>query len=528
MAFGFRGRAELTARADEPAAPTARDGRWVLAATIIASSMGFLDSTVVNVALPVLQRDLGADITQSQWVVEGYILFMASLIMVGGALGDRHGRRRIFNLGIAIFAVASLLCGLAMTPLQLNLARAVQGIGAALMIPGSLALISACFPESRRGRAIGTWSAATAITVSLGPVFGGWAVDALSWRWIFFINPPLAILALAISHWRVPESRAECQPPDWTGAALGTLALAAITFGLLDSVRLGFGHPLVWGALLLGLLAAVAFLWVEAVSQAPMLPLDLFRSATFSGVNALTFTLYAGLQGSLFFLPFNLIQVQGYSAFAAGAAMLPFVAMISLLSRWAGGLVDRFGPRPPLVTGTLITALGFALFALPGIGGSYWTGYFPAALVLGLGMGVCVAPVTTVALNAAGPDRAGVASAINNTVARVGGLIAVALFGIVLAAFFNQALDAGLAAIAPPPDVLSALDAERIRLAAAELPAGLDPDLANALRNAINEAFINGFRAVMVLSTLLAAGSALIAWMSLDRQGACDIRAGRA
>ncbi len=527
MAFGFRGRAELTARQREPETATAPDGRWVLAATIIASSMGFLDSTVVNVALPVLQRDLGADITQSQWVVEGYILFMASLIMVGGALGDRHGRRRIFNLGIVIFAVASLLCGLAMTPLQLNLARAVQGIGAALMIPGSLAIISACFPEQRRGRAIGTWSAATAITVSLGPVFGGWAVDALSWRWIFFINPPLAILALAISHWRVPESRAECQPPDWIGAALGTLALAAITFGLLDSVRLGFGHPLVWGALLLGLVAVVAFLWVEAVSNAPMLPLDMFRSATFSGVNALTFTLYAGLQGALFFLPFNLIQVQGYSAFAAGAAMLPFVAMISLLSRWAGGLVDRYGPRPPLVTGTLITAAGFALFAVPGIGDSYWTGYFPAALVLGLGMGVCVAPVTTVALNAAGPDRAGVASAINNTVARVGGLIAVALFGIILAAFFNQALDAGLAAIAPPPDVLSTLDAERIKLAAAALPAGLDPDLADALRNAINEAFINGFRAVMVLSTLLAIGSAVIAWMSLDRQGACDIRAGR-
>src|SRR5438270_516330 len=352
-------------------------GAWILAATILGSSMAFIDGTVVNVALPVLQRDLQATVSDVQWIVEAYSLFLAALILVGGSLGDHYGRRRIFAMGVVIFAVASVWCGLSPNTTSLIIARAVQGIGGALLVPGSLAIISASFDAKQRGKAIGTWSGFTAITAAVGPVLGGWLVQYASWRWVFFINIPLAAAVLVLLFWHVPESRDEEAPRrlDWWGALLATVALGSIVYGFIESNNLGLGYPVVLGSLALGVVVLIAFLFLEARSKSPMLPLTLFRSRTFSGANLLTLLLYAALGGALFFVPFNLIQVQGYPPTAAGASLLPMIAIMFALSRWAGGLVQQVGPRRPLIIGPAIAGVGFALFARPAVGGGRGAGY---------------------------------------------------------------------------------------------------------------------------------------------------------
>ena len=495
-------------------------GRAVLAAAILGSSMAFVDGTIVNVALPVLQDDLGATVAGLQWVVESYALFLSALLLVGGMLGDNFGHRRVFATGIVIFTAASMWCGLAPDTAQLIAARAVQGVGGALLVPGSLALISAQFSLEQRGRAIGAWSAFTALAMAIGPVIGGWLVDSVSWRWVFYINLPVAAVTLAILYRGVPETPtpAARRKLDWWGAALATLALGGTVFALVESARLGFTDPLVLGALTAGLAAGAGFLAVEARGAAPMVPLVLFRSRAFSGANLITFPLYAALGGGLFFLPFNMIQVQGYSATVAGAAFLPFIAIMFSLSRWSGGLVDRFGGRPPLIAGPLIAALGFALFAVPGIGDGYWRGFFPAIAVLGFGMAITVAPLTTVVMGAVANERAGIASAINNAVSRVAALIAVALIGIFVLLAFNNALDARLAALDLPEEALRALDAERIRLAAAQPPAGLSLELRAAVTLAINESFVTGFRVAMLISAGLALSGAVFAALTIERK----------
>lgn len=469
--------------------------RWVLAATILGSSMAFIDGTAVNVALPALQRDLGATVSEVQWVVEAYALFLSALLLTGGALGDRFGRRRMFLVGVVGFAAASAGCGLAAGTAQLIAARALQGIAAALMVPGSLALLSASFPKERRGRAIGTWSGFGAITAAVGPLLGGWLIDHASWRWVFFLNLPLALAVIAISLWRVPESRdpEATAKLDFPGALLATLGLGGITYGLIES------SPL---ALALGGAALAGFVGVEARSRKPMMPLSLFRSRDFAGANLLTLWLYAALGGALFFLPFNLIQVQGYSATQAGAALLPFILLMFLLSRWSGGLVDRYGARKPLIVGPAVAGAGFALLALPGLQATYWTSFLPAILVLGLGMAISVAPLTTTVMGAVEESHAGLASGINNAVSRVAGLLAVAALGLLLASLFSRGLDRRLDGLGLPPETRKAIEAQKEKLAAIQAP-----ESRPEVRSAIDQSFLAGFRAVM----LAAAGLAVLA-----------------
>jgi len=461
------------APADPDTDVNATTGRWVLVATILGSSMAFIDGTVVNVALPTLQRSLDATAAEVQWVVQAYALFLAALILVGGSLGDHFGRRRIFALGVALFTIASLGCGLATTAGQLVTFRAVQGVGGALLVPGSLAIISAAFAdETARGRAIGTWSAFTSITSAIGPVLGGWLVDYASWRWVFLINLPLALAVLAITLSRVPESRdAEvaggARSLDWGGAVLATLGLGTLVFGLTNAPGRGWTDLAVAGPILLGVALLALFMLVEARGRNPMMPLGLFRSRTFLGANLLTFLLYAVLGGALYFFPFNLIQVQGYSSAAAGAAFLPVILILFALSRWAGGLIGRFGAKIPLIVGPSIAALGFALFAIPGIGGSFWTTFFPATVVLGLGMAITVAPLTTAVMSAVPTRHAGVASGINNAISRTAGLLAIALFGIVIAATFSARLDRELGDLDLATTDRAAIVAQEDRLAGA-------------------------------------------------------------
>jgi EmrB/QacA subfamily drug resistance transporter len=505
--------------AGAPCEPAA--GRWILAATILASSMAFIDGTVVNVALPALQSDLHATVTQVQWVVEAYSLFLSAFLLLGGSLGDHYGRRRFFLFGVAIFNLGSIGCGLAPGIMPLILARGMQGIGGALLVPGSLAIISASFSEAQRGRAIGTWSGFTAITAAIGPLLGGWLIEQFSWRAIFFLNLPLALAVVWLSLRHLPESRDESEQGqlDWIGALLTVMSLGGIIYGLIESSRLGFAHPFVWGALGGGLVLAVCFMAWEGRATAPMLPFALFRSRNFSGANLLTLLLYAALGGTLFFLPLNLIQVQGYSPPAAGAALLPFILLMFFLSRWGGGLVERYGARWPLVIGPLITSLGFALFLRPGVGGTYWQTFFPAVVVLGIGMAASVAPLTTTVMNSTAANRVGIASGINNMVARAAGLFAIAVFGVVMIHTFDRDLTQRSARGKLSPEAGQILSRQRSNLAAVEFPPEIDAATRRQMKEAVDAAFVSGFRAVMLIGCGLAVSSALVALLLIRGDG---------
>ena len=513
---------EAVIRAGTPETPCAdRSKRWVLAATILGSSMAFIDSTVVNVALAALQSSFHATVVDVQWVIESYGLLLSALILVGGALGDSLGRRAMFLLGVVLFGIASAGCGLSSSIRSLVIWRGVQGLAAAFLVPGSLSIISASFDEKSRGRAIGTWSGFTAITMALGPVLGGWLIEHASWHWIFFINLPLAALVINITLWHVPESRSpNARRIDWLGAAIATIGLAALVYGFLESAAVGWNHLHVVGTLISGFVLIALFVLVERRVRTPMVPLDLFKSSSFSGANLLTLFLYAGLGAFFFLFPLNLIQMQKYSATKTGAASLPMIFLIFFLSRWSGGLITRYGPKAPLVVGPLIVAAGFILFAVRSVSASYWSGPFPAFLVLGFGMAISVAPLTTVVMSSVDQDRAGAASGINNAVARVAGVLAIAVLGVVMVATFAHSLRASLASLHLESSVVHGLESNVARLGALDSPADLDPQIAANVRDTITRAFIFGFRVIMLICAGLAIGSATIAWRMISARGA--------
>jgi EmrB/QacA subfamily drug resistance transporter len=487
---------------------------WTLVATILASSMAFIDGTALNVALPALQKELHADGAQLLWIVNAYLLVLAALILLGGSLGDHYGRKRIFSLGIMIFATASLACGLAPTIGFLLFMRVIQGIGGALMVPGSLAIITAVFREERRGQAIGLWSAFSTLTTIMGPAIGGVLAGAGLWRFVFFINLPLAVVAL-VALIRVPETRDEEAPRqlDIPGVALVAAGLGLLTFGAIQLGASARSTAQTTGAIVaivVGIAALVAFVFVEARSTHPMVRLDLFRSRVFTGTNVMCVFLYGALSGATFFLPLNLIQIQGYSATIAGLTFLPFSLILVVMSPIMGRLVDRLGPRLPLTIGPIVVALGFMVLALPGVTtgpSAYWYTYFPGSVLLGLGMGITVTPLTTAVMGSVASSHAGTASGVNNAVTRASQVLALAVLGAIALFAFSSALESHANDLPISAQQRQELVQGADKLGATPIPPGLDQAAQQKTRDAIDQSFVQMFR----LISLIAAGMALLA-----------------
>jgi EmrB/QacA subfamily drug resistance transporter len=440
----------------------AHQKRWVLICAVLASTMAFVDESVVTIALPRMEADLHTTLSAMQWVINAYTLCMSALLLIGGAAGDRFGRRRIFMIGVSLFTLASLACGLAPDPNTLIAARALQGIGAAFLIPCGLALISAVYDEADRGAAIGVWSGASAIAAGAGPIIGGWIVDHVSWRAIFLMNPVLAVPTLWIAVRYLAESR-DTQARsrlDWPGALSVFLGLGAIVYGLIAAAAHGWGDAKVSGTIVAGTALLLVFLWIERRSDAPMVPLGLFGSRQFSGVNLLTLLLYGALAGAFFFVPFLIIQVHGYSAAAAGAIFVPFAVILGALSKWSGRLMDRFGARWPLIVGPTIAGVALLLFAMLSTDGHYYAFILPM-VVLAFGMAITIAPLTTTVLNAVKQDQSGVASGINNAAASVAGLLVIAVMGTVALRVLDLEIDVHLRQAQPTTEVRREVNAVR-------------------------------------------------------------------
>jgi EmrB/QacA subfamily drug resistance transporter len=469
--------------------------------------MAFIDSSVVNVALPAIQAELHVPLSQAQWVISAYLLVLGALMLTGGAAGDSLGRRRLFLIGVVSFAVTSVACAFAPNAVTLIAARALQGAAGALLVPNSLTIISAAFPPDERGKAIGTWAGAAGLTTALGPVLGGWLVDTWSWRAPFLINVPVAAVAVMLAVRHVPESRdAQRTRVDWRGGLLAIASLGAITYGLTLAADAGWSSATAIAPVLGGLVLLPLFLWSEKQSSSPMLPLDVFRSRGFTGANAITLLLYFALGGALFLLPYDLIRIQGYSATRAGAAFLPLSLIMGALSRWAGSLLGSRDVRLPLTAGPIVAAVGLVLLAVPGIGGSYWTTFFPALAVLGLGMGISVAPLTTAVMNAVDERHAGAASGINNATARIAGMLAVAILGTVTVSAFRASVDEHLASLNLPAGARQALHDQARKLVDEPLPSVADASTRQAVQDVLKLSFVRSFR----IATLIGAACALL------------------
>jgi len=499
-----------------------RTGWWVLCATILASSMAFIDFSALNVALPAIQSSLGARGSELLWVVNGYNLMLASLILVGGSLGDRFGRKKVFTGGILLFTLSSVFCGLSPSITALIAGRVVQGIGGSLMIPGSLALITASFGPDRRGRAIGTWSAVTTIMMVAGPVIGGFLAQYSLWRLVFFINVPLSAVALIALFLYVPESRdtGVSQRIDIIGASLATVSLVGLAYGFTAASELGFKNPRIILSLGVGFFALVGFIVAEKRSADPMVPLRLFRSPTFSGANLLTLFLYGALAAYTLFLSLNIIQVQGYRESIAGLVLLPFIFLLAGLSRFAGRLVDRIGPRLLLVAGPFLVGIGFFLTAFAGLTEGpqdYWRSFFPAILFFGAGMGLTVAPLTTTVMSAHSARFAGTASGINNAISRIAGVLAIAILGSIALIGYRNAVAAQTAGIDLPQPVRAELMDQALKFGAASVPGSVPEELTGEVDRSIRTAFVSTFAVLMYICSGLAWLSALVAGILVRR-----------
>ena len=511
IAFGTRHSCDTASRAGSARSESCpkRDQPWVLGVSILGSSLAFIEGSVVSVALPAMQTSFGVDSAAVQWVSNAYMLMLGSLLLIGGAAGDRYGLKRVFVAGTALFGLGALACGVSNSIVVLIVARVVQGLGGAALVPTSLALLSRYFNKDERARAIGIWAGASALTTAMGPALGGWLVDAFGWPAVFLVVPAVALLAVLLALWRVPAGYSNTSEPlDYPGAILLACALAALVIAILQVGAMEPGYWLVLSAALGG-----TFLFRQRRARAPMLPLALFRKPDFSGVNLMTFLLYGALSGLLYFLPFNLIQVQGYSALQTGAAFLPMTLLIGFGSIFSGSLSDRFTERQVLTIGPLIAGFGFAGCALPGSETSYVVDWLPAVVTIGIGMALCVATLTTVVMNSVDDARAGIASGVNSTAARLAGVLAVALLTAIAVSAFSSSLERRLQADGVSKDVRSSLLARSAMLAELKVPAGVDN--ASAISAMVKASYVHAFRKIALLCASAAALSALIAFLAL-------------
>ena len=480
-------------------------GKWIMVSAILASAMAFIDGTALNVVLPALQKNLNATGADLFWLLNAYLLILASLILVGGSLGDKLGRKKIFMLGIFIFIIGSAACGFAPTVFLLIIFRIIQGIGGALMIPGSLSLISSSINENERGKAIGTWSAITTVVTMGGPILGGTLADAGLWRYIFFINVPIGIGALIILAFKVKESRDEDADKaiDMAGAISIALSLASLTFGFLRIPAVGFKSAQVYLTLLSGIILLIVFLVVEKKSKHPMMPLDLFTKPVFTGVNLLTFFLYAGLGAGMLFLSLNLVQVQGYSQLQSGLTFLPFTVLMITIARFAGTVADKYGPRLLLIVGPATAGTGLLLlsFVKQTAGPSeYWMTFFPGIIMFGLGMSFTVAPLTATVMTSVSDHLSGTASGVNNALTRISNVFANAIFGALAALLFAGVLQNKIQSIPLDANVKQAVVKEAANLGNAKVPNQVNSQYKKNISTSYRESFIHAYSVIMKIS----------------------------
>jgi len=478
---------------------------WIMVSAILASAMAFIDGTALNVVLPSLQESLNANGSALFWILNAYLLMLASLILIGGAMGDKLGRKKIFMLGIAIFIAGSAACGFANTVTLLVAFRVLQGIGGALMIPGSLSIISSSIDEKERGKAIGTWSAFTTVVTMGGPVLGGALADAGLWRYIFFINIPIGLITLLMLWYKVDESKdtGGDKQLDFKGSLSIAFCLAFLTFGFLSIPDMGFAHPLVYGTLAAGLALLIAFIWIEHTSPHPMMPLTLFASKTFSGANLLTFFLYAALGAGMLFLSLNMVQVQGYSQFQSGFTFLPFTILMVSVARYAGKMADKYGARIFLIAGPAITGTGLLMLSFvqqTNGAADYWTSFFPGILIFGLGMSLTVAPLTATVMGAVDDHYSGTASGINNALTRIANVFANAIFGALAVLFFSAALQNEVKSLPLTSTEKQLVMAQAGNLGNAKVPEHVSPAQHKLLTRAYHNSFIHAYAKIMQLS----------------------------
>lgn len=493
-------------------------GKWIMASAILASAMAFIDGTALNIVLPSLQKELEATGVDLFWVLNSYLLMLAALILPGGSLGDKLGRKKIFMIGIALFMLGSTACGLAPTVGYLITFRALQGIGGALLIPGSLSIITAAFDKSERGQAIGTWSAITTMVTVGGPILGGALADAGLWRVIFFINVPIGIISLIILWRKVPESRDEESDKslDHPGALSLVAGLALLTYGFLKIPVAGFNNWQVYLSLALGTFSLIVFIIIEHRSKHPMIPLHLFSNKTFSGANLLTFFLYAALASAMLFLTLNMVQIQGYSQLQAGMTLLPFTILIIAISRWSGRLVDQYGPRWLLISGPLVSTFGLLLlsFVKETNGPSaFWVTFFPGILFFGLGMSFTVTPLTTTVMGAVASHYSGTASGINNAISRIANVSANAIIGALALVFFSGFLNTRMERSPLKEEAKIEVVSQAVNLGDAKIPATITGENRIQIARDYKEGFINVYVKVMRICATLAALSALMAFL---------------
>jgi EmrB/QacA subfamily drug resistance transporter len=493
-------------------------GKWIMVSSIMASAMAFIDGTALNVVLPSLQQSLNATGTDLFWILNAYLLMLASLILIGGTLGDKLGRKKIFMIGIFIFILGSATCGFAPSVTLLIICRMIQGIGGALMIPGSLSLISSSIHDSEKGKAIGTWSAFTTVVTLGGPVLGGAFGDAGLWRYIFFINIPIGVAALLILWQKVKESRSDERGPnlDLPGAITIALGLAALTFGFLRAPAVGLGNWQVYTTLTGGIILLLAFIYIENKSLHPMMPLHLFTNMTFSGVNLLTFFLYAGLGAGMLFLSLNMVQVQGYSQLQSGLTFLPFTILMIIMARFSGVLADKHGPRLLLIVGPATTGLGLLILSFvtqTNGAADYWTTFFPGIIVFGLGMSFTVAPLTTAVMGSVSDNFSGTASGVNNALTRISNVFANAILGALAVLFFTTALANQVQQTPLNTQQKQIVMAQAANLGDAKVPPGFNSSYQTIIKKLYHNSFIDVYAKVMRLSATLAFLGALMSFL---------------